>query len=461
MAFPTKSTLFDGVNQTILTNKDDSFSSSSSISFFVWGKFTSVASAQSFIGKLNIVPSLAWRFGLESGGKIQILVSSDGTATTDRKSSASISSGVWGSFGGVYNASAQELHTYITGLLDDGVLTGVVPASINENTQSVVLAGSNTSNDLLDGNALGLAIWVGTALTSAQILLAHDNGLTLGYENVPGLPTPTHVWPLNQDQVFAHAHELINGPAADFDGTDDYVDIGKHDDLINFGLDDFEIKGEFVSNTLGISEVIYTYRDTAGAGINSRYLVQLTSAGKLLFNVRDTVAPNQNNIFSDNVLAGDRKKHTFRCFRASGTIKIEIDGVLQTDTATNDVNLAQTTNGNAFIGALQAGSQNFDGRIGGIEVIHAGIPISTWALGRGDTLPTAIDSVGSNPGTYKNMSAEDMATFLGGDMRNMSAGSIVADIPDAPTPSGGVVKRGNIFMGSGKYNEPFINTQRN
>jgi len=51
------------------------------------------------------------------------------TSTTTRCSLTIPSPGVWYHVAGVYDAEAQEMHVYVNGVLDDGILSGLVPAS--------------------------------------------------------------------------------------------------------------------------------------------------------------------------------------------------------------------------------------------------------------------------------------------------------------------------------------------
>jgi hypothetical protein len=59
------------------------------------------------------------------------MILSNGAALTTRVGATPLSTGTWYHFAAVYDSSAQTLHLYLNGALDDGSLTGTVPASLN------------------------------------------------------------------------------------------------------------------------------------------------------------------------------------------------------------------------------------------------------------------------------------------------------------------------------------------
>ena len=78
-------------------------------------------------------------------------VSSDGTSITQRYSATIPALGTWNHVAGVYDATARTLDVYVNGVLDDGVLSGTVPASQFSPAENVTI-GRRNGGYLLPGH---------------------------------------------------------------------------------------------------------------------------------------------------------------------------------------------------------------------------------------------------------------------------------------------------------------------
>jgi glucose/arabinose dehydrogenase/chitodextrinase len=112
-----------------------------------------------------------------------VTVSSNGTAITQRYSSTIRNLNTWYFVTGVYNASAQTLHIYVNGQLDDGVLVGTVPSSQFDPAQNVTI-GRRTGGYYFQGMLDEIRIY-NRALTQAEIQADMDTPI------VPSATDPT------------------------------------------------------------------------------------------------------------------------------------------------------------------------------------------------------------------------------------------------------------------------------
>src|SRR5579883_1727170 len=92
---------------------------------------------------------------------------SDGTTHVQRYSKTVLSLNTWYYVTGVYNAAAQTLDIYVNGVLDDGVLSGTVPAA-QANAAQNALIGMRSGGFYFNGTIDEVRVY-NTALTQAAI----------------------------------------------------------------------------------------------------------------------------------------------------------------------------------------------------------------------------------------------------------------------------------------------------
>ena len=120
------------------------------------------------------------------------------------------------------------------------------------------------------------------------------------------------------------------GGALSFDGVDDYVDVGRQPELINFGTEDFTVEAwEKSTSTSTDLQAILAYLTTEAVN-NDRYVLQITrstggaNANKIRFAVGDERQSAAQAIYSDSVIAGDRLWHHIVGERKRGILYIYI-----------------------------------------------------------------------------------------------------------------------------------------
>jgi len=144
-----------GANQRCAT-VDAQTNQTGSFTVAGWVKFTILSGVfDSLISNASGGGSNQWAFGgVNSAGHdvVQFLVSNTGAVfSINRIGTTALTAGNWYHLAGVYDASAQTLHVYVNGVLDDGTLTGVVPASLFNNSGQGRMAYDSPSSKYLDG----------------------------------------------------------------------------------------------------------------------------------------------------------------------------------------------------------------------------------------------------------------------------------------------------------------------
>jgi hypothetical protein len=96
-----------------------------------------------------------------------VAVSGDGNSNAQRYSTTVRTLNTWYHVAGVYNAAARTLDIYINGSLDNGVLTGTIPASQNDPNENVTI-GKRNGGLYFQGTIDELRIY-NRALTATEI----------------------------------------------------------------------------------------------------------------------------------------------------------------------------------------------------------------------------------------------------------------------------------------------------
>lgn len=105
-----------------------------------------------------------------------MMVSSDGSLSTIRYTSTTVTANTWYHVVGVYNASLQTLDIYLNGKLDNGTLSGTIPSSIF-NSPLNVLVGAYTTSPIrnFDGVIDDVRIY-NRAITADEIKRLYSQG---------------------------------------------------------------------------------------------------------------------------------------------------------------------------------------------------------------------------------------------------------------------------------------------
>lgn len=110
-----------------------------------------------------------------NSGKIRALVTSNGSTLAYRDSSQDIATNKWYHVASVYNSTSQTLDVYINGIIDNGTLTGTVPASVYDNNSSINIGYDPQNNAYFTGKIDDVKIYP-FARTAAEIKSDYARG---------------------------------------------------------------------------------------------------------------------------------------------------------------------------------------------------------------------------------------------------------------------------------------------
>lgn len=156
------------------------------------------------------------------------MVSVDGSTTAYRCSNTVFTAGTWYLVTGVYDASAQTLHMYVNGVLDDGALTGTVPTSLYNTSQNFAI-GRKGNGGYFNGYIDDARVY-NRAITATEILnLYKSTGLIGRWKMDEGSGSTAadssghgYTGTLTLGPTWTTGN--ING-AVNFDGANDYIDM--------------------------------------------------------------------------------------------------------------------------------------------------------------------------------------------------------------------------------------------
>jgi alpha-tubulin suppressor-like RCC1 family protein len=145
---------FDGSAEYINIGNPALFQITGSMTIAAWVKMETNAEIKHIVSKQGSTPDYGWRLATAGSNDNFVMgVTSDGVAMTDRESVVLPVMGTWYHVVGVYNATAQTLDIYINGVLNNGTLTGTVPASQFNSAQNVNIGRRLTApNRYFDGD---------------------------------------------------------------------------------------------------------------------------------------------------------------------------------------------------------------------------------------------------------------------------------------------------------------------
>jgi hypothetical protein len=164
---------FDGVNDYVDAGSATSLRITGSLTIATWVKSDATSlNDRRLVSRWNGgEKSYSLKGSIDNGpNQFQVVVSSDGTAEAIRYTNSTIAANTWYHVVAVYNATLQTLNIYLNGALDNGTLSGTVPASLfdpNQNLYIGNLAGAG-GQDYWKGQMDDVRIY-NRALSPAEI----------------------------------------------------------------------------------------------------------------------------------------------------------------------------------------------------------------------------------------------------------------------------------------------------
>jgi len=105
---------------------------------------------------------------ISASNKIAVYVYNTTGAASYRTSTTSITTGSWIYCVGVYQGSSATLNTYVNGILNNGALTGTIPAAVASGTSTVVIGNVNSGSYYFNGSMGQVSIY-NRALSATEI----------------------------------------------------------------------------------------------------------------------------------------------------------------------------------------------------------------------------------------------------------------------------------------------------
>lgn len=287
---------FNGTTDYGVADDSAAFSQTGSFSVEAWVKFDTVSDTdgdiQTVLAKWDETTDIrSYRLIVEtdSDGRAwpKFQVSTDGTAANIKTATGKtqILANQWYLFQGYYNATSPgDIYIYINGVQEG--TTSSVGTSISDTSSNFYLGttktGSSTYSHLLDGSVDEVRIFSGTR-TDGSLAYSMERGkpvVKIDFDDGSGAQA------MNRAENFSRS-ALVNFPtdnsqwvqgnnnyALEFDGTDEYVDLGEHTR--------FQLGGAITISTWINVSSLGNYALVSQSQANG-YTFQLTSGGELEF----------------------------------------------------------------------------------------------------------------------------------------------------------------------------------
>lgn len=165
--------IFDGSNDYAIVNgASPALQITGSLTVATWVKGDTLGTLEHLVSKQGNNPNYGWRLA-STGSNFRMGITADGINMVERRSTLNPSTDVWYHVVSVYDANAQTLDMYINGILDNGTLSGTIPAIQHNSTVSVNIGRRSAGNRPFDGTLDEVRIY-NRALSSAEILSLYN-----------------------------------------------------------------------------------------------------------------------------------------------------------------------------------------------------------------------------------------------------------------------------------------------
>jgi len=281
---------FDGVNDYVDAGNQPSLRISGSFTVSAWANwkaFNVGGTDEGIISKSGgFVSDVAWRLrGSEdcTNEAINLQVSGNGSTLAHRCGATTLSLNTWYHVVGVYNASTQTIDVYLNGVLDNGNLSGTVPASIYNSSSDVIIGRYWLTDDCLFPGLIDEVRIYNYALSTSTIQQLYKMGAARfkpdkSLVNVMKDSSLVGHWTFNgpdvsntADLVYDRSGNNNNGTMTNM-ATSTRFAIGKSGQALNFdGVDDYVSIADNASLNLTTTFTVGIWIRLARVGDTSRY----------------------------------------------------------------------------------------------------------------------------------------------------------------------------------------------
>ncbi|MBU3964325.1 DUF2341 domain-containing protein [Patescibacteria group bacterium] len=175
---------FDGTNDYIQVSDSTSTSITGDLTISAWIRPDVVSKEQTILGKWDETTAnndRSYRLWLDSSNKLNLSVSTDGSAVVTHTGDTALSASTWYHVEATYDTSTS-MDVYLNGKLDAAQKTASVPASIDDNVSNLYMgAKENTSGNIdtkFDGAIDDVRLY-NYARSASQVLIDYNGGFAV------------------------------------------------------------------------------------------------------------------------------------------------------------------------------------------------------------------------------------------------------------------------------------------
>jgi len=173
----SKAQSYDGTDDYVNCGNNPSLQITNSLTLEAWVDIdiNSSSDGLTFVSKHKAAPYRGYYLGTKpSENKFRFIISSDGTTPASRDSSNNYTKDSLTYLVAVYDASAQTMNLYVSGNLDNGDLSGTIPASIYNTSANARIGSHDVPGAYMDGiidevrisNTARSANWIKTSYSN-------------------------------------------------------------------------------------------------------------------------------------------------------------------------------------------------------------------------------------------------------------------------------------------------------
>src|SRR3990167_8461825 len=333
---------FDGSNDYV--DMGDTVEPTTAATFSAWFRLSSFGVEDLAIISKFISADRQYRLTIVNSTKILKVevTNTAGSSDANRSSSSAVSIGVWYHVVVVFNGTAGTLNLYLDGVLNNGALGGTVPSQIRNGANTLKVGANANVNTFFNGLIDEVRIY-NRALLATEIKRLYNltapkiatvplsNGL-VGYWNFNSGKGTDIAWDLSGNGNNGRLTSMDPatdwvvgksglGTALDFDGSNDYVDMGTPSTLnltSNFSLSAWVR----ISTVANANQIISKGYDA----LNTQWEMKTTTAGGNV-SLQTFVNPSSFGVQSISTLSANTWTHIVGT-RDATTWRIYWNGVL-------------------------------------------------------------------------------------------------------------------------------------
>jgi len=350
----TKSMEFDGVDNYLIVNEGYDYNNRTFATWFNSADNTKTGTyPNTILSQTDSSGGNRWHFRIDDTDNQVKIYDGATIILSGNINTTTIEENRW--YNVVMTEDGTTLKFYINGIIQGSGSVTLLSAS-----DDVLTFGqefdSTTPSDFFKGEITEAGVW-DRVLTDLEVASLYNQGM------------PTNLL-VNRNNYQSGNPTVFNTKQVDFDGTDDYLEIGS---ALDFNAKDFSVSA-WVKTTDTEFRVIQT-RNTGGLGTKAGWQISVASSGKWNIYIEDT---NGNSVGLDtssgvsNFIDGNWHNIIITWNNSIGKMILYVDGVyVWEDTDANMINGNINSTNSLIVGGANSGSQMLNGEISQSGIWHS------------------------------------------------------------------------------------------